>query len=89
MKRLNIYGIFILLPVMFILPVLNLGTTDFSLNAEISKVQPDSYGDQLGTVQFPTSCRNEAAPLVERGLALLHHMTYRGARAREQIRNAL
>ena len=81
MRRLNIYGIFILLPVLFILPVLNLGTMDFSLNAEISKIQPDSYGDQLGTVQFPTSCSNEAAPLLERGVALLHHMTYRGARA--------
>jgi tetratricopeptide (TPR) repeat protein len=49
--------------------------------AEASKIQIDTYGDQLGTVQFPMSCSDEAKPLVERGVALLHHMTYDGAKA--------
>jgi tetratricopeptide (TPR) repeat protein len=49
--------------------------------AEASKFQTDTYGDQLGTVQFPMSCSDAAKPLVERGLALLHHMTYDGAKA--------
>jgi len=37
--------------------------------------------DKLGTVQFPTSCSAESQPMLEKGLALLHHMTYVGARA--------
>ncbi|WP_255441481.1 hypothetical protein [Synechococcus sp. BSA11S] len=41
----------------------------------------DPYGGQLGTVQWPTSCASAVQPQLERGLALLHHMTYRGARA--------
>lgn len=41
----------------------------------------DGYGKQLGTVYFPVSCSKTAAQHAERGLALLHHMTYEGARA--------
>ncbi len=41
----------------------------------------DGYGEQLGTVYFPVSCNEAAAQHAERGLALLHHMTYEGARA--------
>jgi tetratricopeptide (TPR) repeat protein len=33
-------------------------------------------GKSLGTVHFPTSCTPEAQAHLERGLALLHHMTY-------------
>lgn len=36
----------------------------------------DAYGDRLGTVVLPVSCDEQAALLVERGLALMHHMTY-------------
>ena len=39
------------------------------------------YGDQLGTVILPFSCNETASKSAERGLALLHHMTYVGARA--------
>ena len=42
--------------------------------------QVDDYGDKLGTVHFPVSCRAPVQPLMERGVALLHHMTYSGAR---------
>ena len=30
----------------------------------------------VGDVNFPVGCNEEAAPLVERGVALLHHMMY-------------
>jgi len=38
------------------------------------------YGDQLGTVHFEVSCTEPAQRLMKRGVALLHHMTYTGAR---------
>jgi tetratricopeptide (TPR) repeat protein len=41
----------------------------------------DDYGDKLGTVQLAVSCNEAAGRHLERGLALLHHMTYEGARA--------
>jgi tetratricopeptide (TPR) repeat protein len=39
------------------------------------------YGEQLGTVTSPFSCSEAASGQGQRGLALLHHMTYVGARA--------
>ena len=39
------------------------------------------YGEQLGSVTVPFVCNEAAADSAERGLALLHHMTYVGARA--------
>ena len=47
-----------------------------------TKIQSDTYGEQLGTVNFPVSCNESARQDAERGLALLHHMTYEGARAK-------
>jgi tetratricopeptide (TPR) repeat protein len=38
------------------------------------------YGDKLGTVHLPVSCSKPTQLLLERGVALLHHMTYSGAR---------
>jgi tetratricopeptide (TPR) repeat protein len=38
------------------------------------------YGDKLGTVHFRVSCTEPAQRLMERGVALLHHMTYTDAR---------
>ncbi|MHA2496038.1 MAG: hypothetical protein ACXAEI_11160 [Candidatus Hodarchaeales archaeon] len=40
----------------------------------------DDYGDKLGTVHFPVSCSEPAQRLMERGVALLHSMTYVSAR---------
>ncbi len=40
----------------------------------------DADGSALGSVRFPTSCTADAQPLLERGLALLHHMNYIKAR---------
>lgn len=49
--------------------------------ADTTKIQSNAYGEQLGTVHFPVSCNEAVRPHMERGLALLHHMTYEGARA--------
>jgi hypothetical protein len=43
--------------------------------------QPDTYGAKLGTVNFPVSCTKAAQPLMARGLALVHHMTFKGGYA--------
>jgi tetratricopeptide (TPR) repeat protein len=43
-------------------------------------VAVDVNGDALGNVRFPTSCTADAQPVLERGLALLHHMNYIKAR---------
>ena len=40
----------------------------------------DVLGDSLGTVNFPVECNAEGASLMERGVALLHHMMYASAR---------
>lgn len=39
------------------------------------------YGNELGVIEFPVSCNEQATPIMERSLALLHHMTYTGAEA--------
>lgn len=39
------------------------------------------YGEQLGRVSMPFACNEAALDTAQRGLALLHHMTYVGARA--------
>jgi tetratricopeptide (TPR) repeat protein len=44
------------------------------------ETQRDDYGIKPGTVRFPVSCNKDASRHAERGLALLHHMTYEGAR---------
>jgi tetratricopeptide (TPR) repeat protein len=38
------------------------------------------YGEKLGTVILPFSCSETSSVQAQRGLALLHHMTYVGAR---------
>ncbi len=47
--------------------------------AEPPTTSADSYGEQLGEINFPVSCSHAALPHIERGIALLHHMTYVGA----------
>ncbi|MBT5186917.1 MAG: tetratricopeptide repeat protein [Kordiimonadaceae bacterium] len=39
----------------------------------------DLLTTSVGTVHFPVGCNAEAAPLVERGVALIHHMMYEEA----------
>jgi len=40
----------------------------------------DQVLGRVGTVSFPVSCDDEAAVMVERGVAVLHHMTYASAK---------
>jgi tetratricopeptide (TPR) repeat protein len=40
----------------------------------------DVFGESVGTVNLPVECRSDAAATVQRGVALLHHMTYASAR---------
>ena len=81
MRNIYTYGLFLVLGAFLIAPVLSQNTRYSSSVAVASKIQKDAYGDQLGTVRFPMSCSDSARPQVERGVALLHHMTYNGARA--------
>ena len=39
----------------------------------------DVHGESVGTVHFPVECEPGAAAKIERGVALLHHMTYASA----------
>jgi tetratricopeptide (TPR) repeat protein len=81
MRNIYTYGLILVLGAFFIAPVLNQNIRHSSPVAEASEIQKDTYGDQLGTVRFPMSCTDAAKPQVEKGVALLHHMTYNGARA--------
>ena len=58
--------------------VLNAACSERAENSAGSD-QQDSYGDKLGAISFPASCSDEAQPYIQRGFALLHHMTYLGA----------
>lgn len=50
-----------------------------SHDAKAANAQSETYGEQLGTIRFPVPCNKEARPHIDRGVALLHHMTYVGA----------
>jgi tetratricopeptide (TPR) repeat protein len=66
----------------FFIPAI-LGYEDLSTADSTSDVAVynEDYGEHLGTVNFQVSCNAAARRHTERGLALLHHMTYEGARA--------
>ena len=81
MKRIFAYGLFLVLLSFLAYSVFNQSTTLSTPSVEASAIYTDTYGEKLGTVQFPTSCSDVATPQVKRGVALLHHMTYAGARA--------
>jgi tetratricopeptide (TPR) repeat protein len=48
--------------------------------AESAPLLFDLVKTPVGDVSFPVGCNAEAAPLIERGVALLHHMMYDEAR---------
>lgn len=72
MKKIYLYGL-------TLVSVLLSGA--FALGQDDGSVKNDNYSGKLGTVQFPVSCNEAARQHAERGLALLHHMTYVGSRA--------
>ena len=80
MRTIYRYGLFLVVSTLLTALVISQNANLTSSVAETSELQKDNYGDQLGTVQFPTSCSEEAKRQVEMGVALLHHMTYGGAR---------
>ena len=45
-------------------------------SVSLSDINPQGYASHLGTVNFPNSCIDDARELVERGVGLLHNMTY-------------
>jgi hypothetical protein len=66
-----------------------LSACDQTVEQELAQVEVESnshpeahqYGNELGSIEFPVSCNELATPMMERGVALLHHMTYTGAGA--------
>ncbi len=81
MKRIKIIKLLIILSALLMIPVLNWIGGSASLSAGTQKSQADAYSDKLGTVRFNVSCNEAAKPFVEKGAALLHHMTYLGSRS--------
>jgi len=80
MRTIYRYGLFLVVATLLTAVIFSQETNLTLSVAEALEIQNDNYGDKLGTVNFPTSCSDEAKPQLERGLALLHHMTYGGAR---------
>ena len=72
--------------VFFVIPLITVGCTKPA--DEVSDepvtiadtVVLDDDGQSLGVVRFPTSCTVEAQPHLQRGIALLHHMTFEASR---------
>jgi tetratricopeptide (TPR) repeat protein len=60
-----------------------------TVETEVSQAEVDNtgastayqYGSELGSTEFSVSCNETARPIMDRSLALLHHMTYTGAEA--------
>lgn len=68
--------------VLLVIPLLLIGCTKPAAESHddsdpiLDAVVLDDAGRLLGAVRFPTSCTADAQPHLERGMALLHHMTY-------------
>ncbi len=76
MKRTFLYEVLILVGI--------LAATAFAHDDRSGVTPPDPAivsGEKLGTVILPFSCSEASNEQGKRGLALLHHMTYEGARA--------
>ncbi|MEN8232097.1 MAG: hypothetical protein ABFR35_05395 [Thermodesulfobacteriota bacterium] len=81
MKNTNAYAYsLVILFVLFSLIIPVQGVQAASEEKIPAAVSNEVYGDQLGTVKFPASCTQEAKRYLNRGLALLHNMTYEDSR---------
>jgi tetratricopeptide (TPR) repeat protein len=80
-KNKYIYVTIMIIAAFFISP--RLGYENLLANGRIhdAAMNDEDYGEHLGTVNFPVSCNEAARSHSERGLALLHNMTYEGAKA--------
>lgn len=54
---------------------------DLGSDGSVAVLVTDAHGASLGSVALPVSCDGEAAPYLNRGVALLHNMTYSEAEA--------
>lgn len=79
MKNILIYGLLLVFTACSHTPTLVKERQLASHEASLAEVQTDTSGEQLGTVRIPVSCQETAIQHMERGVALLHHMTYEGA----------
>ena len=67
------WGLLLILPLALVVP----GCSESGSTAgSADSVAHTGEGQSLGTVVFPTPCDAAAQASLERGLALLHHMTY-------------
>jgi tetratricopeptide (TPR) repeat protein len=76
-KKFSIMSIFVI--AIFLVATSFIVALVFAPSGAVTRVT-DDYGDKLGTVHFTVSCNEPAQRLMERGVALLHHMTYTSAR---------
>ena len=81
MQNTLVYGLLLVVAAFAGGSALGQDTPPAAREAGAAEVQDDTYGEKLGTVQFPVSCNQAASQHAQRGLALLHHMTYEGARS--------
>jgi tetratricopeptide (TPR) repeat protein len=81
MKNSNIYNYSLLILFVLFSLIINIqGGKAAAENKSYTVASNEVYGDQLGTVRFPASCTKEARRHLDRGLALLHNMTYEDSR---------
>lgn len=81
MKRTSVFGLTLLFTVFAGVTACSQDSQPSAAHdAKAANAQSETYGEQLGTIRFPVSCNEEARPHIEHGVALLHHMTYVGAR---------
>jgi len=80
MKTILVHGLLLVVAVLLVSPAHGRETSNTS-HPRVVEAQGTTYGDELGTVRFPGSCSDATRRQASRGLALLHHMTYEGARA--------
>jgi tetratricopeptide (TPR) repeat protein len=80
-SSLFIYGLFVFV-VFVVIPENSIGMGNSAgTGTVVDEVETVTYGEQLGTVRFPASCTEYAKRHLNRGLALLHNMTYEGSRS--------
>ncbi len=80
MNKLVLYALLYITSVFFTGFVLAQNEQPTAQAVHEAKTQNATYGEELGTVHFPVSCNEVARQHASIGLALLHHMTYAGAR---------
>jgi tetratricopeptide (TPR) repeat protein len=80
MKTILVHGGLLVLAVLLVSPAHGREASN-TAHPRAVEAQGTTYGDELGTVRLPGSCSDAARRHASRGLALLHHMTYEGARS--------